>query len=52
MKEALGEGVVSHGGGKVGGKTGRAVKRGKLGPPVEKGWAERWRKDLKMAKVS
>ena len=26
--------------------------KGKLGPPTEKGWAEKWRVDLKIAKVS
>jgi hypothetical protein len=56
MREGLGDTAASHGGGKVGGKTGRATKRkgpakGKLGPPAEKGWVEQWRVELKMAKV-
>lgn len=47
----------SHGGGKV--KKGRArgtagsVRgKGKMGPPYEKAWAEKWRKELKIAGVS
>ncbi|KAF9265788.1 acyl-CoA N-acyltransferase [Marasmius fiardii PR-910] len=50
MKEAFGEDAVSHGGGRVG-KVGRALKskKGKMGPPVEKGWAEKWRVKLKIA---
>lgn len=28
------------------------VKKGKLGPPAERGWVEKWRVDLKIAKVS
>ncbi|TFK72215.1 histone acetyltransferase type B catalytic subunit [Pluteus cervinus] len=49
----------SYGGGRVGGvgKGGRSgrggvgnmMTKGKLGPPVDKGWAEKWRKDLKIA---
>lgn len=50
---------VSHGGGrvvkgnsrKVGTTAGNKVKA-KMGPPAEKGWVERWRKDLKIAGVS
>lgn len=58
MKEAFGQ--ESYGGGRVGGvgragKSGRggetAKAKGKLGPPVDKMWAERWRKDLKIAQV-
>ncbi|KAL0577366.1 histone acetyltransferase 1 [Marasmius crinis-equi] len=50
MKEAFGEDAVSHGGGRVG-KVGKALKpkKGKIGPPVEKGWAEKWRVKLKIA---
>src|ERR1700742_322071 len=52
MKEAFGDnGVgVSHGGGRVvkgKGKSARGMK-GKMGPPAEKGWVEKWRKDLKI----
>lgn len=47
-------------GGRVGGvgrarKSGRGgatQKKGKLGPPADKVWVEKWRKDLKMAGVS
>ncbi|PPQ70918.1 hypothetical protein CVT24_009980 [Panaeolus cyanescens] len=56
MSEAFSQ--ESYGGGRVGG-VGRAGKSGKggasakakgrLGPPVDKIWAERWRKDLKIA---
>ncbi|KAL0070550.1 histone acetyltransferase 1 [Marasmius tenuissimus] len=50
MKEAFGDDAVSHGGGRVG-KVGRATrpKKGKIGPPVERGWAEKWRLKLKIA---
>lgn len=35
-----------------GGKEGGLVKgKAKLGPPVQKGWAEKWRQDLKIAGV-
>lgn len=45
-----GYGEARNGGG---GKVARTKKaRGKLGPPVERGWAEKWRKDLKIAGVS
>ena len=41
MTEALG-----------GSKEGKLVKgKAKLGPPAEKGWVEKWRRDLKMAGV-
>ena len=53
MKEAFGDDAVSHGGGRVG-KVGRAArpKKGKIGPPVERSWAEKWRVKLKIAGVS
>ncbi|KAK7049414.1 histone acetyltransferase 1 [Paramarasmius palmivorus] len=51
MKEGFGD-STSHGGGRVG-KPGRALKgssaKGKMGPPVERGWAEKWRVKLKIA---
>jgi len=51
MQEGFGTDAVSHGGGKVGGKTGRAKGKtqGMVGPPTQKGWVERWRVDLKIA---
>ncbi|KAJ7063532.1 histone acetyltransferase type B catalytic subunit [Mycena amicta] len=58
MEEAIGSDAVSHGGGRVGGvgKSGRSGRggnttgaKGKLGPPVDKVWREKWRSDLKMA---
>ena len=63
MAEAFG-GQESHGGGRVGGigrggKSGRggakkeaSASKGKLVPPVDKVWAEKWRKELKIAGVS
>lgn len=58
MQEGFGGDGLSHGGGRVGGvgKGGRSgrgghPKKGKLGPPVDKHWAEKWRKDLKIAGV-
>ena len=61
MEEGFGE-AASYGGGRVGGvgragKSGmggnvNASKKGKMGPPTDKAWAERWRKDLKLAGVS
>lgn len=64
MAEGLG-GQESHGGGRVGGigRTGRSgrggakkgaseSKKGKLVPPVDKVWVEKWRKQLKIAGVS
>jgi histone acetyltransferase 1 len=56
--EALG--VESHGGGRVGGvgrkgQSGRGGSSskvvGKIGPPTDKAWAEKWRVQLKLAKV-
>jgi histone acetyltransferase 1 len=58
MTEGFGSGAVSHGGGRVGrtrttarekGKKGQAG--GKLGPPADRAWLERWRKELKIAGV-
>jgi histone acetyltransferase 1 len=60
MSEGFGDGVVSHGGGRVKRTTGRAAAQGrtkgkaaggKLGPPADRAWLERWRKDLKIAGV-
>jgi histone acetyltransferase 1 len=62
MEEAFGGGAISHGGGRVGGvgragKSGRGgdstvAAKGKIGPPVDKVWAEKWRTNLKIAGVS
>ncbi|KAJ7221721.1 histone acetyltransferase type B catalytic subunit [Mycena pura] len=59
MEEGYGDGTVSHGGGRAGGigkggRSGRggngiAITKGKMGPPAEKSWVEKWRKDLKIA---
>ncbi len=38
--------------GKRSGRGGAKQTKGKLGPPVDKTWAEKWRKDLKIAGVS
>jgi histone acetyltransferase 1 len=47
-----GFGVGSEGG-PVRNKKGKGIiSRGKMGPPVEKGWAENWRVRLKIAGVS
>ena len=57
MSEAFGADAVSHGGGRVGrtprsGKgRGKKAAGGKLGPPADRAWLERWRKDLKIAGV-
>ena len=64
MSEGFG-GQESHGGGRVGGigrggKSGRGggakkealASKGKLFPPVDKVWIEKWRKELKIAGVS
>lgn len=54
MEEGFGQNSYSHGGGRVG-KVGKALSgssKGKMGPPVEKGWAEKWRLKLKIAGVS
>ncbi|KAJ3798027.1 histone acetyltransferase type B catalytic subunit [Lentinula aff. detonsa] len=51
MEEGFGQDSHSHSGGRVG-KVGKALKslsKGKMGPPVEKGWAEKWRVKLKIA---
>jgi len=59
LEEAFGE-PVSYGGGRVGGvgKAGRAGRggkeneaKGKIVPPSDKAWLEKWRKDLKIAGV-
>jgi histone acetyltransferase 1 len=54
IQEGFGEVAVSHGGGKVAKKTGRAKARsqGKLGPPADRAWVEKWRVELKIAGVS
>lgn len=60
MREGFGDSGVtgSHGGGRVMKAKSRARTRvaplgnkgkGKMGPPVDRAWAERWRKDLKIA---
>lgn len=38
--------------GRRSGRGGTKQTRSKLGPPVDKAWAEKWRKDLKIAGVS
>ncbi|KAJ3508786.1 hypothetical protein NMY22_g16502 [Coprinellus aureogranulatus] len=56
MKEAFGE-PESYGGGRVGGvgkakragRGGENVQKGKMIPPTDKKWWEKWRKDLKIA---
>jgi histone acetyltransferase 1 len=51
MAEGFGEGSL--GGGPDRRNKGKEKRRlGKMGPPVEKGWAEKWRTDLKIAGVS
>jgi histone acetyltransferase 1 len=64
MQEGFGGEVVSHGGGKVrkpksraratpmGASSATVKGKGKMGPPVDKAWAEKWRTDLKIAGVS
>ncbi|KAJ7632131.1 histone acetyltransferase type B catalytic subunit [Roridomyces roridus] len=59
MEEGFGGGSVSHGGGRAGGvgKGGRSGRggtasvsaKGKLGPPTDKPWAEKWRTEMKLA---
>jgi histone acetyltransferase 1 len=60
MSEGFGDGAVSHGGGRVKRTTARKAAQGrtkgkatggKLGPPADRAWLERWRKDLKIAGV-
>ncbi len=59
MQEGFSGNGLSHGGGRVGGvgkggRSGRGGKhseKGKLGPPIDKHWAEKWRKNLKIAGV-
>jgi len=59
MGEAFGnDGAgVSHGGGRVIKGKSRGIGasgggKGKMGPPAEKGWVEKWRTNLKIAGVS
>ncbi|KAF8626361.1 hypothetical protein AX15_005012 [Amanita polypyramis BW_CC] len=55
MQEGFGEHIISHGGGRVG--KARRITRGdsgsraagKLGPPADKVWVEKWRRELKIA---
>ncbi|KAI0040276.1 histone acetyltransferase type B [Auriscalpium vulgare] len=54
MTEGFGDASVSSGGGKVlSGRRARvaaaAQRKGKLGPPSDKVWLEKWRRDLKIA---
>jgi len=55
MSEGFGSGAVSHGGGRVGRarapakEKGKKAAGGKLGPPADRAWLERWRKELKIA---
>ncbi|KAN0115902.1 Acyl-CoA N-acyltransferase [Russula decolorans] len=58
MSEGFGDGAASHNGGRVKRTTARTAAHGrtkgkatagKLGPPADRAWLERWRKDLKMA---
>lgn len=59
MSEGFGADTVSHGGGRVSRartsakERGKAAKArgGKLGPPADRAWLERWRKQLKIAGV-
>ncbi|KAI0293403.1 acyl-CoA N-acyltransferase [Russula brevipes] len=58
MSEGFGADTVSHGGGRVSrvrtsakerGKAKAKATGGKLGPPADRAWLERWRKELKIA---
>lgn len=56
MEAGFGQDALSHGGGRVG-RVGKTLNRGgkgkgKMGPPVEKAWAESWRLKMKIAGVS
>ena len=57
MSEGFSSDAVSHGGGRVGrarthaSQKGKKAAGGKLGPPADRAWMERWRKDLKIAGV-
>ena len=61
MSEGFGSDSASHGGGRVGRKrtparekgkkAAAAAAGGKLGPPADRAWLERWRKELKIAGV-
>jgi histone acetyltransferase 1 len=62
IEEGFGGAAVSHGGGRVrgvgrAGKSGRGGNatmsaKGKMGPPADKAWVEKWRSDLKIAGVN
>ncbi|KAI0303510.1 acyl-CoA N-acyltransferase [Multifurca ochricompacta] len=51
MAEAFGAHAVSHDGGRVGRvrTLAKGKSAGKLGPPSDRAWLERWRKELKIA---
>ena len=57
MREGFGPEAVSSNGGKVAGRKARTKARtmrigaGKMGPPSERAWLEKWRTDLKIAGV-
>lgn len=55
VADGFGEAYVSHGGGRVGkSRKGGAVApgtNGKMGPPTDKVWSEKWRTKLKIAGV-
>ena len=58
MREGFGPEAVSSNGGKVVGRKARAkssrtmrIGAGKMGPPAERAWLEKWRTDLKIAGV-
>ena len=51
IQEAFGAEAEGHSVGRI--NKGKAkAKRGKMGPPVEKGWLEKWRLHFKIASVS
>lgn len=52
IAEALGVEIETEGKG-IDGKMGLSLVKGKakLGPPAERGWVEKWRRELKMAGV-
>lgn len=52
VSEGFGEGVEGHSVSRgARGRHGKGKGRGKMGPPVEKGWMEKWRVQLKIAGV-
>ena len=57
MSEGFGSDAISHGGGRVrrtrtpAKAKGKKATGGKLGPPADRAWLERWRKELKIAGV-